>query len=308
MITKKPEQQNNCTKNLIFTKNARTAWNVIIGKFKTLETTMLLPSYIGRNDKEGSGVYDAILENNIQTIFYSLNSNLSINISDLENRIKNNNISILLVIHYFGFCRTDMKHIRDICTRNNIILVEDCAHYFNLSPDNKIGNYGDFSFFSIHKYLASSSGGILKVNNTKYYNDIKGINQKDDINADDLRIYANADLDLIYQKRKKNYLIFQTFFSDKSYLTSLYQLTSQDIPQTFPVLIHNDLREKLYFHLANKNIITISLYYRLIDEINKIEFTNSAAISNSILNLPIHQDTTENDIHLICKEIHEYLN
>ncbi|HEJ1051804.1 TPA: DegT/DnrJ/EryC1/StrS aminotransferase family protein [Morganella morganii] len=307
MITKKPEIKNNFKKQIIFTKNARSAWKGIIDCIKGKDTTLLLPSYIGRNDKEGSGVFDAILFSNVNAVFYRLNNDLSVDIDDLEAKLETLKVDVVLVIHYFGFCRTDMVKIKNICNKNKALLVEDCAHAFNISTNLSVGNYGDFSFYSIHKYLPSFSGGILKINNVSYQEDIKNI-AIDDINIDDLKIYAASDLASIFLKRKENYKIYQDFFSEKNYITSLYKLTDSDNPQTYPILVHDNLREKLYFHLIEKGIITIALYYRLIDEIDIYKYKNCKSISNNILNLPVHQDVTKEEINIICKEIHDYLS
>ncbi|EPG1716837.1 DegT/DnrJ/EryC1/StrS family aminotransferase [Morganella morganii] len=307
MITKKPININNYTKKYIFTKNARAAWKGVIDSIKTKNTTLLLPSYIGRNDKEGSGVYDAILFSNVSAEFYKLNDDLSVNKTDFEEKIRTLNIDAALVIHYFGFCRSDMDFIKKTCKAKNTLLIEDCAHAFNLFTNSKIGTYGDFSFYSIHKYLPSKSGGILHVNNGYYEEQINNT-PIESIDINDLKIFAVSDLPAIYEKRRQNYLLYQKYFENKKYLIQLYTLSNMDNPQTFPILIKNNLREKLYFHLIEKNIITIALYYRLIDEIDTELYSNTKSISNNILNLPVHQDITECEINSICKEVDDYLN
>ena len=70
MIRKSPYNNNNCSLGLKFTKDARTAWGNIIGSLtSSLEVSILLPSYIGRNDKEGSGVFDPVLDYNTEFEF-----------------------------------------------------------------------------------------------------------------------------------------------------------------------------------------------------------------------------------------------
>ena len=79
-----------------------------------------------------------------------------------------------------------------------------------------------------------------------------------------------------------------------------------DIPQTFPILIKNNQREKLYFYLMDQGAPTTALYYRLIDQIKKEDFPLSHKISQEILNLPVHQDTNQDDIIIICDLIRNF--
>ena len=83
----------------------------------------------------------------------------------------------------------------------------------------------------------------------------------------------------------------------------MFCLIDEDIPQSFPLRIMHGMREKLYFYLVEHAIPVTALYYRLIDQIKKEEFPTSFAISNEILNLPVHQDITQNDILEICSAI-----
>ncbi|MDX7998860.1 perosamine synthetase-related protein [Xenorhabdus sp. Reich] len=308
MITKSAHNPNNCSLNLIFTKNARTAWNLILHSLKSeRELNLLLPSYIGRNDKEGSGVYDAVLNHNITSSFYKIGNQLEVDIIDFEKSILENNINLALIIHYFGFCRSDMIKIRNICDKNNVILVEDCAHAFHLGKEKQlIGNYGDFSFYSIHKYLATESGGILKKNNNKY--NIAPPSSEEDISLQALKIYSNSDFKKIGNSRRKNFNYYSALLNNNKNLEIIFKLDHDDIPQSFPIRIKNELREKLYFYLLKNNLPTISLYYRLIDEIDLKKFVFSEKISNEILNLPVHQDTTKEDIIKLCNNIEAFFN
>lgn len=306
MILKSPISKIDNLNSLTFTKNARAAWELILiyikQKFKNSQ--ILMPSYIGYTDREGSGVFDPIKSQNLSFDFYKLNNNLTIDLSDFEEKIKKNKYSALLVIHYFGFCRNDMNHIKYLCKENNIILIEDCAHHFNLfESNNEIGNYGDFIFYSIHKFLPTFSGGILKSN---LGINIFDVNHNFKIDYDDLELYSKSDYKLIVQKRRKNFELYFSLLISNSNYQVLYDFHKNDIAHSFPLLIKNGLREKLYFYLMELNIPTIALYYRMISEIKLNDYPISHEISNQILNLPLHQDTEESDIYRICKCIKDF--
>jgi dTDP-4-amino-4,6-dideoxygalactose transaminase len=63
------------------------------------------------------------------------------------------------------------------------------------------------------------------------------------------------------------------------------------------------LREKLYFNLCEKKIMTTALYHTLIPEITSEKFPISHFVSQNILNLPIHQEVEQKDLKLLVREI-----
>ncbi len=306
MIEKSPIDKQKYIKNLFFTSNARAAWEHILFSLKSSKNVeVLMPSYIGYTDREGSGVFDPVKTQNAHAEFYKLNEDLTIDLNHFKRLIQNKKFDCALIIHYFGFCRNNMEEIKNICRQNNVVLIEDCAHAFNLHfKDTLLGNYGDFSFYSLHKYLPTNSGGVLKRNNDK--NKLKSLSIDKKIDIEDLEHYANSDFIEIAKKRRENYSLYEKYIGKNSNVHVMYELMPNDIPQTFPILIRNDNREKLYFYLFDQRAPTTALYYRLIDQITKEEFPESHKISNEILNLPVHQDTDHEDIIYICNLIRDF--
>lgn len=81
----------------------------------------------------------------------------------------------IVVVHYAGIA-CDMKVIRELCTRRNIILIEDAAQaidsfFIEEGVKTPLGSFGDFATFSFHetKNLSCGEGGLLVVNNEKYF-------------------------------------------------------------------------------------------------------------------------------------------
>ena len=72
MITKKPNNQTNFKRKIYFTNSARQAWGLVLKELNP-DDKILLPSYIGVTDREGSGIYDPVISNNIKHNFYLLN-------------------------------------------------------------------------------------------------------------------------------------------------------------------------------------------------------------------------------------------
>lgn len=270
MIEKSPVDKQKFIKNLLFTSNARAAWEHILFSLKsTKDVKVLMPSYIGYTDREGSGVFDPVQNQNAQAEFYKLNEDLTIDINHFKESLKNKKFDCALIIHYFGFCRNNMQEIKKICQKNNVVLIEDCAHAFHLhDKDALVGNYGDFSFYSLHKYLPTNSGGVLKKNNDNSILKSLAIEKKIDIQ--DLEHYANSDYTEIAKKRRDNYSFYEKYICKHCDVQVMYELMPNDIPQTFPILIKNVLEineNDLISELAVNSIKNVIDYLQLDTEI-----------------------------------------
>lgn len=308
MLLKSAADSSNCAYPYLFTANARTAWykileSITVSKRKKLK--LLLPAYIGINDKEGSGVFDSVLKSQADFVFYKVTDNLQVDVEDFNEKVNSESIDLALIIHYFGFSRINMDSIKSLCEKNDVILVEDCAHAFYLDDKmSKIGAYGDYSFYSLHKYLAVSTGGLLKINNNML--PIPKLGPEDIIDFSALERFASSDFKKIAEIRRDNYKSYREKLINNDNIDVLFDLNDDDIPQTFPIFVKNGLRERLYFYLLENNIPTVALYYRMIPQIEPSKFELSMLISSGILNLPVHQDTTLEDVKLVCSKINEF--
>ena len=86
---------------------------------------------------------------------------LNIDPDDLEKKITSKS-RVVVVQHIFGK-PADLDRILEICERNNLILIEDCAH--SLGGDykgKKLGTFGKAAFFSLgrDKIISSVYGGM----------------------------------------------------------------------------------------------------------------------------------------------------
>jgi len=294
MITKSAKNKRNFLKKAYFTNSAREGWELIL---RTLEPSskILLPSYIGITDREGSGIYDPVINVGIEHDFYLLNDDLTISLSEIEKNIKNEDYNLILLVHYFGFKINNIDEIVKLCKKHNIIVVEDCAHLYNYNLINftDVGTFGDFTFYSLHKFFPFENGGMLIQNNSTAfplnYSEIKLTHQL----SSELIKY---DVKAIADKRRKNFNTLNKLIGNISGIRSLKIMRDGDIPHNYPIIVENGLREKLYFWLMGKNVPLIALYYRLINPLQKEKYLTMQNISNEILNLPIHQDITTEDI------------
>ena len=108
---------------------------------------------------------------------YQLDLNL------IESSITENTKAILIVHLYSGSC--NLEKLVEICKKNNLFLIEDCAESIGARYNDKLlGTYGDIACFSFYgnKTITTGEGGMVVTNNDK-------LNEK-------LRLYKGQGLDV----------------------------------------------------------------------------------------------------------------
>lgn len=96
--------------------------------------------------------------------------------TDLEKNITKNSRAVI-VQHTFGQA-ADLDEISTICKKNNLVLIEDCAHALGASYKQKLlGTVGDVSFFSLgrDKVVSSVFGGVAITKDKKIAKKLKDI-------------------------------------------------------------------------------------------------------------------------------------
>jgi dTDP-4-amino-4,6-dideoxygalactose transaminase len=96
-------------------------------------------------------------------VFVETMENLTIDFNDLELKINKTGANILLLSHMRGHV-CDMDSLMEICNRNNVVVVEDCAHTMGASwRDVVSGRHGIVGCYSCqtYKHINSGEGGFL---------------------------------------------------------------------------------------------------------------------------------------------------
>lgn len=297
MILKKPSIEEKFFSPIFFYKNARTAFERLLNVLnKNKDLNLILPAYIGWSPNEGSGIYDPITSLKIKHEFYNMKKNLFIDLNDIRKKFKESSYKqAILIVHYFGYVDPNYEIICKEAKKNNIYVIEDSAHaLYTEYIDNKCGLYADFIFYSLHKMLPLKYGGMLKVNNldivSEFNNEISNIypffyNYKRiaDIRKENAKLIENKlkSCELIELLRPVNEFLYNT-------------------PQTYPILLKEISRYKVYLKMNEKGIGIISLYHTMIKPIQKGDYIKSNDISNRILNFPVHQDINFSEIEEAC--------
>ncbi|SNR75939.1 aminotransferase class V-fold PLP-dependent enzyme [Lutibacter flavus] len=304
MISKKAEIIENLSRDIHFTNSAREGWEIILRNLNP-NSKILLPSYIGITEREGSGIFDPVVKIGVDYDFYLLNDDLSLSISEIKRQLEKQEYDLILLVHYFGFKLKNVNSIINLCKQYNVITVEDCAHLYNynLYDFSKVGLNSDFIFYSLHKNFPLNDGGAFIQNNLNLKRpNVSTIKLKSNISFK----ISKYDSIAIAKKRIENFIYLENLLVGIPCLRSLKKIGSEDIPNSYPIIVENGLREKLYFWLLDNNMTVIALYYRLISPLNKKEFKSMKAISDSILNLPVHQDITKSDLFNLTEKIKEF--
>lgn len=301
MIPKNPTDPENCLRQARFFPSARRAWGACLRGLAPRR--ILLPAYIGYTDREGSGVIDPITELGLPFSFYPVGRELIADPIVIKECLRREqDIDAVLLIHYFGWPGGDVTDIRAVCDAANASLIEDCAHAFHWGQsDPDLGVTGDFAFYSIHKYLAAGSGGLLHSVARSY--PVVMEPKKNAVDPLVCDLLARADLEVVANKRRDN---LARALDGLANIGGLHPMRTEVplVPHSLPVWIDGEkMREKLYFCLMERGVPTTALYYRMHHSLEHEQFPESFEVSDHILNLPIHQDMTSEAIDLMLLEI-----
>jgi len=113
-----------------------------------------------------NAVPNPILWSELKPVYVDCTEDYNMSPEDLEKKITRGS-RVVLVQHTFGL-PADMEKIQEICTRRNLILLEDCAHALGAAyKGKKVGTFGEASFFSFSrdKVISSVYGGMAVTNN-----------------------------------------------------------------------------------------------------------------------------------------------
>lgn len=273
----------------------------------TEDYTIILPGYIGWSPKEGSGIYDPINELGIRCEFYSFTQQLVIDIDKLKCLLKTiEGRKVILLVHYFGYVDPNYMKIISLLKNEGVFIIEDAAHalYTHLI-DNRCG-LGDCILYSFHKMLPFHNGGAVctKYVEEQWWNNIK---EKKEVYHYPFYKY---DLKKIADKRKENAAYWEELLQENSRVEILREAVvyRNQTPQTFPVLLNNLDRYKVYREMNRSGYGIISLYHTMIKPIVELDDTIIKGIADRIINFPVHQDIGKTEIKRMYEEFERIIS
>ncbi|SFT32878.1 DegT/DnrJ/EryC1/StrS aminotransferase family protein [Lachnospiraceae bacterium XBD2001] len=99
----------------------------------------------------------------LEVFFYPVDKNRNPKWDVIEEEAKNRALDAFVFVHYFGMYH-EIGRARELCSRMEGILIEDCAHVMYTDDASKIGKTGDFVCYSMHKLLPIPDGAALQYN------------------------------------------------------------------------------------------------------------------------------------------------
>lgn len=254
----------------------------------------------------------------------------------------------IIPLHYGGCASRDIYKLKEICERNNLLLLDDAAESLGTTINGeKIGVFSDASVFSLcqNKVISSGEGGIVTTNNQEIYEKMKllrshGRSENGKVNyfsstedSDYLELGYNfrissisaalalaqlKKIDLIIKLRKKNALLFNQELSRINLVLCPIAPSGFDhFYQMYTLILPDELtRERLKEFLMNKGIQTkvyfnpvhLKSFYKRRYGYKEGDLPRTEQLSKKVLTLPMSATLSESDAYYILASIKEFFN
>ncbi len=286
------------------------------------------------------GVPNAIINAGAKPVFADVDTKyLNILPSEID-RLRNKNTKAVFILHYGGHS-CNMDELKKHC--NGLYILEDSANSIISKYKGKncgaIGDIGCFSFDAM-KILSTGNGGAITIMNEKLFSKAMevrylGIKNKQsgidsfkekqkrwwelEIASAENRYLPNdilcaigrvqlKKLDSFIKRRKEIWLTYQEAFKDLEFI----ERPPEPLPETessyyfYWIKVKNNLRDKLASYLVNNGIYCTFRYYplHLIKHYkSKERLPNAEKLNEEVLDLPLHQNLSYNDLEKIVNTV-----
>ena len=307
-------------KNVVLVSNGTTALEVA---YRTLD----IKGFAITTPFSFVATTSSLVTNNILPIFADIDKKtLNIDVKNIE-RLITPNTSAIVPVHVFGnIC--DVEKIDVIAKKNNLKVIYDSAHAFDVKYKNKsILNYGDISTLSFHatKLFHTIEGGALIINDDNLVKKARhlinfgienpesipllGTNGKMNEFEAAMGLCVLDDIEEIKEKRK---VIFEYYETELKEIVKFQKKNKNSTLNYsyFPIVFKSqETLLKVQKALNKKQIFPRRYFYPSLDSLQYIEpkqiCKKSREMSSKILCLPIYPELMKNEQKLIIKLIKE---
>mgnify|MGYP006090551929 FL=1 len=275
----------------------------------------------------------AIVSAGLKPIFVDIREDYNISPLEIEKKITKKT-KVILPIHMAGqMC--DMIWINNIAKKHKLFIVEDCAHAFTSSAENKKSGFfsevASYSMNPMKTFGAFGEAGFVTTNSFEKNKIIKSllhagihlkqkknmINEADYISLnhkpDELQAaFLNISMDYLNEKLKKLEKISKVYNSElKNFCIFQKNLSKKNVHGNYLYLPRFRNRDKLFSFLASQNIESKVYYCPLLTNSKpfldkKKYFTNATLFSNEILALPFFSRMSENQLDHVITNIKKF--
>ena len=272
-----------------------------------------------------------ITVNGATPIFVEPNEFYNMDDSSLEDKITNRTKAII-VTHLYGQA-TKMDKIINICKKYNLFLLEDCAQsHFAKFKDKYVGTFGDLGFFSFYptKNIGCfGDGGAITTSNpllekkirmlrnygsqTRYDFELaNGSNSRlDEIQASLLNVKLRYFREIIEEKEKIANRYISGIINKNIKLPKISD-GSTHVWHLFVIEVEN--RNDFIDYMRNHGIV-VDVHYPIPPHLSKCyaylghhekEFEKTEYFSKHIVDLPIFNGMTNDEIDFVIEAINKY--
>ena len=261
-----------------------------------------------------------VLYQQAKPILADVSDDYNISVEDVKKKITNKTKAVI-VPHMFGY-PADLEEIKELCEKNDIYLVEDCAQSIGATHHGKkVGTIGDISMFSFYatKMMTTIQGGMVCTNNLDWIQVIKDLRYHDQCRSledTDVRIkysYMMSDvgaaigiiqlkrLDYFIRRRRETASIYREKLDDKIIMHPLESEEKKHVYSRYVIRTsYNPLG--IIERMGEQNVTCERMYVpplhrrMVIRKFNSnARFPKTEAILNSAISLPIYPSLTEEE-------------
>jgi perosamine synthetase len=246
----------------------------------------------------------------------------------VERAISSKTKAVIATHLYGNLCEIDA--LREICDRNQIILIEDAAEAFGSRYKNKLaGSFGKFSTFSFHgtKTITTGEGGMLLTNDGALIERVRTLNnhgrsqqQTKQFWPDMLgykfkmsNIQAALGLAQLHRAQELINRKIETFNSYSERLSQSFkmnQATCSVFKPSYwmPTIVTDsaEQKERILQALVGRNIDARTFFWPLsaiFPELTSLGGVRASEIASRALNLPSPYDISADDIERVVKAV-----
>ncbi len=271
-----------------------------------------------------------ITENGGTPIFVDADNNMEMDVESIERKITEKTKAVLPVHLYGQSCRMDI--IKEICDRNNLKLVEDCAQShgatFNGKKAGTFGNIGCFSFYPTKPLGALGDAGAIVTDDDelaeqitllrnygskiKYHNEINGVNSRmDEIQAALLKVGLKY-LDRGNEERRRQANMYRTGIINKKIIIPEEYKEAYHVYHLFPILVED--RDRFQKYLKDHGVNT-QIHYPIPPYVAECykeweykwsDFPNAERFARQEVSLPIYAGIQDCEIQYVIDVINRY--
>lgn len=288
---------------------------------------------------------NSVIELGAKPVFADVDPNYFTLLPKEIDRLKTDKTKAIILLHYGGH-PINYDAIKDV-SDEILIIEDSANSILSKYKGKYCGTLGDAGFFSFDamKTLSTGDGGAIVIKNKAYYDKLislryLGLAPKKTSGIDSFKEkekqWWEIELDSISNRFLMNDIAaaigieqlkkLESFIEKRKMIWNSYQKELKDIEQLilppeplantessyylYWLRVKNNLRDKLAKYLVENDIYVTFRYYplHLIKYYNyKINLPESEKIVAESLNIPLHQNLTENDIEIIINTIKKFV-